>query len=183
MIPVSVKELLLQSLVHERGGVMVYRTALSCAKDPKLHDEWAKFLRQTENHVRILEALCRTVGIDPGEVTPGCAVVEHMGRSLVKSMQMASAEGDARAAERVACECVLLAEVKDQANWELIGDCVGMFDGTEGRAFEDAYDQVAAEEDEHVEHARDWGRQLWSKALEARAETVSQSARAGQMSR
>ena len=31
MIPAQLKELLLQSLEHEKGGVLVYRTALECA--------------------------------------------------------------------------------------------------------------------------------------------------------
>ena len=30
MIPAQLKELLLQSLEHEKGGVLVYRTALEC---------------------------------------------------------------------------------------------------------------------------------------------------------
>jgi hypothetical protein len=31
MVPAELKEFLLQSLEHERGGVLVYQTALECA--------------------------------------------------------------------------------------------------------------------------------------------------------
>jgi hypothetical protein len=36
----QLKQLLLQSLEHERGGVLIYRTALECAMNPHLRDEW-----------------------------------------------------------------------------------------------------------------------------------------------
>ena len=56
-------------------------------------------------------------------MTPGCKVVEHTGKALVTSMKMALAAGNAAAAELVACECVVLAEVKDHADWQLLGKC------------------------------------------------------------
>ena len=36
MIASQLKELLLQSLVHERGGVLVYQTALECVINDEL---------------------------------------------------------------------------------------------------------------------------------------------------
>ena len=36
----QLKELLLQSLVHERGGVLVYQTALECVINKNLRAEW-----------------------------------------------------------------------------------------------------------------------------------------------
>ena len=38
------KELLLQSLEHERGGVKVYETALKCAINDDLKEEWQEYL-------------------------------------------------------------------------------------------------------------------------------------------
>jgi rubrerythrin len=40
----QVKELLLQSLEHERGGVQVYETALQCVVNDKLRPEFEKYL-------------------------------------------------------------------------------------------------------------------------------------------
>ena len=45
MVSPQLKELLLQSLTHERGGVLVYRTALECALNSQLcdEDEWESY--------------------------------------------------------------------------------------------------------------------------------------------
>lgn len=45
------KELLLQSLEHEKGGVQVYQTALECVRNKDLKKEWTKYFVQTQNHV------------------------------------------------------------------------------------------------------------------------------------
>ena len=43
-----VKELLLQALEHEMGGVKVYETALKCVQNEDLKEEWEKYLEETE---------------------------------------------------------------------------------------------------------------------------------------
>ena len=53
----QVKELLLQSLEHERGGIKVYETALQCVVNDELEEEFDKYLDQTRNHERILLAV------------------------------------------------------------------------------------------------------------------------------
>jgi hypothetical protein len=115
MIESQLKELLLQSLVHERGGVLVYQAALECARNKGLRQEWEEYLDQTRNHVTVLTRTCESLGLDPGEMTPGCQVVQHTGKSLVIAMKMALAAGDPAGAELVARECVVLAETKDHA--------------------------------------------------------------------
>jgi hypothetical protein len=92
-------------------------------------------------------------------------IVHHNGKALVTAMKMALAEGDASAAERVACECVVLAETKDHADWELIGQCAEALGGDAGAALKAAYDQVEDEEDEHLYHTKGWCRELWLQAL------------------
>lgn len=159
------KELLLQSLVHERGGVLIYQTALECALDDDLREEWEKYLEQTHNHVQVLTTACEALGLDPGEMTPGCMIVQHTGKSLVVAMKMALAAGDPDAAQLVACECVVLAETKDHADWELIGECAKAMDDEAGAALKTAYESVEDEEDEHLYHTKGWCRELWLKAL------------------
>ena len=165
MIPAQLKELLLQSLEHEKGGVLVYRTALECVINDDLQEEWEKYLEQTENHVEVLTSVCKSLGLDPGERTPGCQVVQHVGKSLVQAMKMALAAGNPAAAELVACECVVLAETKDHADWELIGACVKAFDDETGLALRAAYEEIEDEEDEHLYHTKGWCRELWLKSL------------------
>jgi len=161
----QLKELMLQSLEHERGGVRIYETALECAINRSLRKEWKEYLEQTRTHVEELTTLCEVLGIDPKEVTPGCKVVQHTGKSLVLAMKMALGAGDAAAAELVACECVVLAETKDHANWELIGKCAEALDGEAAAALMAAYEKIEDEEDEHLYHTKGWCRELWLKSL------------------
>lgn len=161
----ELKELLLQSLEHERGGVLVYQTALECVRNDDLRGEWSRYLAQTKRHVEILSQTCATLGLDPGETTPGCKIVRHTGKSLVAAMKMALAEGDPVAAELVACECVVLAETKDHADWQLIGQCAGALTGEVAKALKAACDAVEDEEDEHLYHSKGWCRELRLQAL------------------
>ena len=169
MVKPQLRELLLQSLEHERGGVLVYQTALECAINKDLRKEWQEYLEQTEKHVEILTSVCETLGLDPDEMTPGRKVVQHTGKSLIVAMKMALAAGDASAAELVACECVVLAETKDHADWELIGECAKALSGEEAAVLDEAYGQVEDEEDEHLYHTKGWCRELWLKSLGLKA--------------
>lgn len=165
MVQAQLKELLLQALEHERGGVLVYQTAIECTTDARLRNEWSKYFQQTKRHVDVLTDACNSMGLDANERTPGCMVVHHMGKSLVTAMKMALAEGKPEAAQLVACDCVVLAETKDHANWELIGECAKAETGEIKDILKQAYDEVEDEEDEHLYHTKGWCRELWLKGL------------------
>jgi hypothetical protein len=51
------REILLRSLKHERGGVKVYETALSCGVCPDLKKERSEHLDQTQRRIHILEGV------------------------------------------------------------------------------------------------------------------------------
>lgn len=163
----QLKELLLQGLETELGGVEVYTTALECAVNPDLKEEWQKYLEQTTRHVQIMEELCTTVGINPEEQTPGRQVVHHLGQSLVQAMELALSAGDPEAAELVACECVVLAETKDHQNWELMEQCAKKAANKDkvASAIQQAVEEVEDQEDEHLYHTKGWARELWIKSL------------------
>lgn len=161
----QLKELLLQSLEHERGGVKVYEAALKCAVHEELAEEWDKYLEQTQHHVEVLTQVCEALNLDPLEQTPGCEIVHGLGASLVKAMQEALSAGDREAAQIVACECVVLAETKDHMDWELIGQAAKTLKGEEAKVLESAYETIEDEEDEHLYHTRGWCRELWLQAL------------------
>jgi ferritin-like metal-binding protein YciE len=160
----QVEELLLQSLEHEQGGVKVYSTAVQCAQNPDLKEEWHEYLEQTKTHVTALESACRALGIDAGKETPGRQVVRHVGGALVEAMNMALKHGDLAAAELVACECVVLAETKDHADWQLLGKCAENL-GPEAEALREAYGTIEDQEDEHLYHSKGWCRELWVQSL------------------
>ena len=169
MAPARLRELMLQSLEHERGGVILYQTALECVINDDLREEWEKYLGETEKHVEVLTTACEALALDPDEMTPGRKIVQHTGKSLVVAMKMALAANDPPAAELVACECVVLAETKDHFDWELIGECAKSLEGEAQAALMQAYEAVEDEEDEHLYHTKGWCRELWLKSLGLKA--------------
>jgi rubrerythrin len=161
----QIAELLYQALETEKGGVQIYETAVRCAVNADLKEEWEEYLEQTEHHVEIVEGLFETFGLDPETDTPGRLVVRHIGESLVGAIEMAMDAGNADAAQIVAAECIALAETKDHLNWELLGRLAKKLTGDEAKALQAAHDDVEDEEDEHLYHTKGWGRELWIAAL------------------
>lgn len=161
----QVEELLYQALETEKSGVEVYKTALRCAVNEDLKDEWEKYLDETQNHVEIVSEILNEMGLDVDVETPGRKVVRHIGQSLVQAMEMALSEGPPEAAQLVACECVVHAETKDHLNWELIGELAASSDDDAADLLQDAYDVVEDEEDEHLYHTQGWARELWIDSL------------------
>ena len=161
----QINELLYQALETELGGVQVYKTALRCAVNDDLREEWQKYLDETENHVRIVSTVFEELGLDPKVETPGREVVRFKGQSLIKSMEMALAAGKPDAAQLVAAEAVVDAEIKDHANWELIGRIAEKSTGKMASVLKEAYEQVEEEEDHHLYHTQGWTRELWIESL------------------
>ena len=158
-------DLLYQALETEKGGVQVYATALRCAVNQNLRDEWNKYLEQTKNHVQILSEILTALELDPDAETAGRKVVRYIGTSLVKAMEMALRSADPLSAQIVAAECVVFAETKDHLNWELLGELAKNADEVEAELIMPAYEQVEEEEDEHLYHSQGWARELWIEAL------------------
>src|ERR1041384_4529687 len=144
----QLNELLYQALETELGGVEVYTTALRCAQNEELKEEWEEYLEQTRNHVQSVQNVMDQLDLDPEKETPGRQVVRHTGESLVKAMEMALKEGEPEEAQVVAAECVVLAETKDHMNWELIGEAAKKAKADVAKVLKAAHDQVEDEEDE-----------------------------------
>jgi rubrerythrin len=66
----QLNDLILQSLEHEMGGVKVYETAVQCAINDELKEEWEKYLDETRNHVRILCAKKSKIKRTSTSITP-----------------------------------------------------------------------------------------------------------------
>jgi hypothetical protein len=155
----------LEMLETEEAGVDLYEKALECILNEDLHEEFEKYLEQTQNHVRILTDLCETLGIDPGAETPGRLVVAHLGQSLVATISVAQGGGDPVATELVAAECIVHAETKDHMNWELLAELGKKATAPSRAAIESAVAEVAEEEDQHLYHTQGWVRELWLDRL------------------
>ncbi len=125
-------ELLYQAMETELGGEQVYLTAIECAKNEDLREEWQGYLDETRTHQEILRRVFEVAGLDPDTETPGRKVVRHKGEALVAAMKMAKAEAGAEAAQLVAAECVVEAETKDHQNWDLLDRVAGEVGGELG---------------------------------------------------
>ena len=161
----QLNELLYQALETELGGVQVYTTAVRCAVNKDLKEEWEKYLDQTKNHVQIVQDVMEKMGLDLEKETPGRMIVRHTGESLVKAMEMALQSGEKAAAQLVAAESVTMAETKDHLNWHLIGAAAEKASGEVAKVLKAAHDEVEDEEDEHLYHTTGWTRELWIESL------------------
>jgi len=158
-------ELLYQALETEIGGQQVYESAIQCAQNDDLKEEWTKYLDETRTHETILRETFGRIGLDAEVDTPGRRVIRFKGEALVKSMSMALEDGGPAAAQLVAAECVVEAETKDHQNWELIGKAAEQLDGDLALALTGAYGKVEEEEDQHLYHTMGWARELWIESL------------------
>jgi hypothetical protein len=161
----NTEELLYQALETELGGEQVYLAAIRCAQNREFKEELQKYLEETQNHQRIVLQVFDKFGLDANRETPGRTVVRHIGESLVQAMEMALQSGPPEAAELVAAECVVHAETKDHANWELIGKLVETVKGEERKALKEAFEEVEEQEDMHLYHTMGWSRELWIQFL------------------
>ena len=161
----QLRELLLQALETERGGIQVYENAIKSAVNDDLKKEWQEYLEETRTHEKVLLNVFSELGIDPEEQSPGRAVVAHQGQALVAAIQMARKNADANAAELVAGECVVLAETKDHMNWHLIGHVAQHGTGPETKVLQAAFEAVEKDEDHHLYHTTGWTRELWIQSL------------------
>jgi hypothetical protein len=161
----QLNDLVIQMMETELGGELVYRTAIECAIHPDLKKEWEEYLEETLTHQNVVRSLCDTLGLDPDMQTPTRPVVKHIGESLVKAMQLARQGGNPDAAQLVACECVVHAETKDHANWELLGKVAEVATGEIGKALKKAHEAVEKDEDHHLYHTKGWCRELSIQAL------------------
>jgi len=160
----QVRELLLQALETERGGIQIYTAAIKAAVNKDLKKEWGEYLDETRTHEQVLTRVFEQLEMDTEATSPGREVVAHMGASLVRAIEMAMEKGDKAGAELVAAECVVLAETKDHQNWELIGKVVE-HDRTLAKILEPAYKAVESDEDHHLYHTMGWCRELWIQSL------------------
>ena len=161
----QLKSLLYQMMETEKGGVQIYTTALQCAINDDLKEEWTKYLEETRHHLEIVQEMFIQFNLDAQAVVPDAKIVSHIGEALVNAMNMAEQSGTPEAAQLVACECVVLAETKDHMNWELLSKCAEEAQGEEREILMAATDEVEDQEDEHLYHSKGWCRELWIQSL------------------
>lgn len=161
----NLTDLLYQALETEQGGIQVYTTAIECAINDDLKEEWQKYLEQTRHHEQVLLGAFTELGLDPELRMPSRDIVGGIGASLVQAMRAALENGTPEQAELVACECVVLAETKDHSNWELLEFVSTHAKGKVAQVLKAAVAEVEGEEDKHLYHTKGWTRELWIQSL------------------
>lgn len=151
-----VADLLSDMLAHERAGAWLYRSVGERTNNPVLQQRYRQFGKETVQHVEILETLVTTLGGDPGYVSPAARATEKAGTALLESTFLLTGSVDLVTQELVMLDAVLLAEAKDHANWSCLAAMVeDLPSGDVRSAFEDAVEEVEAQEDEHLQWAKD----------------------------
>jgi len=164
-VDVSLVDLLYQSLETELGAIRIYREAIDCAASEELRKEWMRYLSETRRHERVLLALFKSMGMDPTHATSGRTAVASVSDALVKAMRQAREAASSAHAELVACDCVVLAETKSRANWELLGHIAAYGGEQHSRMLRVALEDVEHDDVHPLFHTRDWMRELWLYAL------------------
>lgn len=165
-----VSDLLYQALQTEQDTARVYETAIRCAVDDALKEEWARSLSETRQHEENLVEVFDTLGLDPQGSTAGRQSVRHIGHSLMETMEEALNNGPSDEAQLVACECAAYAESKDRLNWQLLREVAGRLKDEEAEALTRACEEVAEQEAEHRHDSSSWARELWRHSLGVPAE-------------
>ena len=137
-------------LMVEQCGWQLYRVVGSRATDKELKERYQEFGQETDRHRTILTSLIRDLGGDPDYVSPTARVAQAKSEALLQS---ALVSGPLSPEEREASdlENVVLAETKDHADWELLGQLAEQLpSGKARKAIEAAVTEVGPQEDEHL---------------------------------
>lgn len=162
-LPAGLVSLLYQNYETELGGVKVYQTAVECAQNSDLKDEWKKYLSETKTHVDIARSLLEAFDLDPEKEVPARVPVAIIGEALVQAMKSAQESASKSEAELVAAECVVHAETKDHMNWEMVLAACEEYELPE--ELEEKLKEVETQEDHHLYHTKGFARELWYAAM------------------
>jgi|GEM_PF-3941399 len=141
-------------LMVEQAGAQLYRVAASRATRDHLRSKYEEFGKETEHHREVLTRLIEELDGDPNYVSPTARVAQARGESMLDlALRVDGLSEDEICAMDL--ESVLLAETKDQADWEFLAELAPQIEDAAMRtAVERAVDEVEAEEDEHLEWSR-----------------------------
>jgi rubrerythrin len=154
--PTYTADLLSAFLTHERCGRHLYRSVAGRTNNPVLKARYEAFGEETERHVDIYEQLIQVLGGDPAYVSPMARAVEMADSKTLESTFLLGGSVDVMVQESLMLDAVLLAEAMCHANWQAIGKlCEAMDAGPLQDQVRAAYDEVEAEEDEHLSWATD----------------------------
>lgn len=160
----AINRYLLHALEAERGAVEVYATSLSTTPSPAWRREITRFLDDARKHEQWMTGVCGQLGMDPDEPVVGRHLIASQTLSMIEAIRQA-ATSDATLAPLVACECIVLAETRNQLAWAPF-DRIAADGGHECvRILSRFATDVRREHAHHLERAIERTRRLWRRRL------------------
>lgn len=142
-------------LMVEQGGLELYRVAAARCSDSALVQRYVAFGEETAHHREVLVRLIERLGGDPNYVSPTARVAQVKAAGLLQTALTVDGLSP-QEIELNDLENVLLAETKDHADWHLLQQLAEQADdATVKSALQEVVGQVEAEEDEHLQWARE----------------------------
>jgi rubrerythrin len=142
--PEWLKNFLTEMLAVERGGVQLYEKALEELSHEDLRNKLEQFHEQTQRHVELCEEMLEAAGGEEG-MSPGAEAAEHKAQGLM------TAEVPEEMADINNLENLVLAETKDNWNWETLGALMQKIDDGElKKTVSRAVREVRRQENDHL---------------------------------
>jgi hypothetical protein len=160
-----VSELLLQALQDEQDRARVYEAALRLGRDEGVRTRWARSLASARAREETLVLLRESLALDARAASWRRDAARRAADALVDAIETAGERGSPEAAQLVACECVLLAETREQLTSELLTLVAGRVRGEDGKLLRRARRKYEASVGPPVAVARECARDLWLAAL------------------
>jgi rubrerythrin len=160
--PEWLKNFLTEMLAVERGGVQLYEKALEELSHDDLRRKLEQFHEQTQRHVELCEELLEEAGGDEG-MSPGAEAAEHKAQGLM------TAEVPEEMADINNLENLVLAETKDNWNWEMLGSLMQKIEDNDlKKSVSRAVREVRKQENDHLKWTQ---KALTQVAMEAAHES------------
>jgi len=165
-----VADLMSDFVTHERCGLHLYRSVAGRTNNPVLKARYQQFGAETEEHIRILEALITALGGDPQYVSPSARAAEKANSGALQATFLLGGSIDIMTQEMVMLDAVVVAETRDHANWSFLSRLVE--EVPEGQAREALQAAVAQVEDQEDEHLR-WAQETRTKMMLLQAKSAT----------
>ncbi|NIF89028.1 hypothetical protein [Burkholderia sp. Cy-637] len=146
-------------------AMAVYDAALAATTHEELAAEWRLHREAAHRRAQVLADVFDALGLDVEASSRVRTAAAALGKSLLEVIAYAVQGGDRAAAERVATECVLLVETRDQLHRKLLAIAAERVTGPVAQVLKDAVEALEAQADPLALHTLGWSRELWIDAL------------------
>ncbi|MGH7905206.1 MAG: hypothetical protein ACREP6_01115 [Candidatus Binataceae bacterium] len=147
-------ELLSEFLEVEKGGRQLYDAALQRISDPEVVSKYEQFREQTIKHADLLTKAIQDFGGDAAYMSPGAKIAQRKIAVLLDTMSPSDGVTPTMVELNI-IENLVLAETKDQADWELLGKIARQSTDEHLRnVLRPMVDEVEPQESDHLEWSK-----------------------------